>query len=237
MAAVTGAVIAGASVVAGAYSSSQARGDARDAARRQEGAAADQAGIAREQLDFGRQQYADWREMFQPAMMDLRNLAYEQREPDYAAIGADVGAAFDTSQGITRRQQQRYGLQPGDGAVQEGELRYGMGRALATVDGRNRARVANRDTQWNRLASFANLGNGQQANAQNTMNQGFGAMGNAFGNQANMFGNQAAGYGQAAAAGAQMMGYGVNQLANYNWSQFGNGGNTGMGPSPAGPYG
>lgn len=206
------------SAVVGAVGSARATSAGNRAARNQEQAQQRQADIAQEQLSFGRDQYADWKEMFSPALGDLRTMAYEQQKPDYEQIGADVGAAFDTSQDINRRQQQRFGLQPGDGAVQEGELRYGIGRALATVNGRNQARAGVQDQRWNRLASFANLSAGQQANAQNTMNQGFAAGGNAAGNAAGMFGQQAAGYGQAAAAGAQMFGYGLNQLAQQPWA-------------------
>lgn len=207
------------SAVVGAAGAASNRSAARRAADQQAASAEQQVALGREQLAFGREQYADWREMFYPALNDLRTMAYEEQTPDYAAIGADVNAAFDTSQEINRRQQQRFGLQPGDGAVQEGELRYGLGRALATVNGRNMARTATKDQRWNRLASFANLSNGMQANAQSTINQGFAATGGAMAGQGAMFGQQAAGYGQAAAAGAQMSMYGLNQLAQSPWAQ------------------
>lgn len=195
MAAVT---LAAVGVGASLYQGSRQRGAARDAQNSQDRAMDAQAQAARDQLGFAREQYDDWRTMFRPVAEDLRTMAYESREPDYAAIDADVGAAFDTSQGINRRQQQRFGLQPGDGAVQEGELRYGLGRATAMVDGRNRARVANKDAQFNRLSAFYGMGSGQGANAQQLVAAAHAGVGSAAGNAANAFGNRAMGYNASA---------------------------------------
>lgn len=195
--------------VAGAMSSSR---NASRASRQQQQAVDQQAAIAREQLNFGREQYADWREMFQPVLGDLRDMAYEDQRPDYGAISADVGMAFDASQGMNRRQMERYGVAPTDGANQASETEYGIGRALAKVGGFNQARQGAKDQKFNRLAQIGNLSAGQQAQATNTMQGGFGAMQGAYGNQANLYGAQANNYMQAAAAGAQMAGYGLNQM-------------------------
>lgn len=213
------AIVGVATVATSAYSSSRSRSAAGRAADQQAQAQADQTALGREQLEFGREQYADWKDMFYPAMGDLRNMAYEEQRPDFNAIAADVGNAFDTSQGINRRTMQRFGVAPTDGAAAASETQYGLGRALATVGGFQQARTQAKDQQWNRLASFTSLGQGQQASALNTMNQGFGALGNAFGNQASMYGNQAQQYGRAAAAGAGMFGYGLNQISNSPWGQ------------------
>jgi hypothetical protein len=228
MAEIWGAAIAAVGVATSAYSSSRSRSAARDASRQQQEATDAQVEVAREQLEFGREQYADWREMFRGPLTDLRTMAYEEARPDYLGIAADVGNSFDSSQDVNRRTMSRYGISPTDGAAAASETQYGLGRALATVGGFEQARSQARDQRWNRMASFANLSNGHQANAQNTMNQGFGAMGNAFGNQANLYGANAAQYGAAAAAGAQMAGFGLNQLANLNWGAFGRGGGQSM---------
>lgn len=201
--------------VAGAAMS--ARGASR-AANSQQSATNQQIALGREQLAFGREQYQDWRDMFMPVLGDLRNMAYEEQRPDYAGIAADVGQAFDSSQAMNRRQMERFGVSPTDGASQASETQYGLGRALAHVGAANSARMAAKDQQFNRLAQIGNLSAGQQAMATNTMQGGFGALQGAFGNQANLFGAQANNYMQAAAAGANMAGFGLNQLAS-QWGQ------------------
>lgn len=187
------AVAIGGLAVSAASAVSQ-RNQARSAGRQADRAMDSQAAAQQDQLEFARQQYGDWRDMFRPVAEDLRSMAYEEREPDYAAIGADVGGAFDTSQAINRRQQQRFGLQPGAGAVEEGELRYGLGRATAMVDGRNRARTANRDSQFNRLSSFYAMGSGQGAQAAQMMSAAHAGVADAFGQRAGAYGAQASQY-------------------------------------------
>lgn len=208
------------SLAVGAYGAMQSGKAANRATNAQERAAELQAQTAREQLDFGKEQYADWKNLYQPALYDLRSMAYEEQRPNFAAISADVDTAFDTSQAMNRRQMERYGVNPADGAWNASETQYGLGRATATVNANNQARQQAKDSQWNRLASFANLSSGAQANATSTMNQGFGSMMGAYGNQANMYGNQAAQYGQAAAAGAQMAGRGLSGIANWYGNNF-----------------
>lgn len=188
MAAVTIAAVGAATAAYGAYSSNR---NAREARESQEGAMDSQLELGREQLDFSREQYNDWREMFSPVLGDLRTMAYEDQKPDYEAISADVGTAFDTSQDINRRTQQRYGLNPSDGALQNSEVQYGLGRAGAIVDGRNRARLANKDAKFNRLASFYGLGSGQGAQAMTMVNAAYQGVGATYGQHAGMYGNQA----------------------------------------------
>jgi hypothetical protein len=202
------------SLAVGAYSAVQ-QGKAADRAADAQGRAVDaQAQVAQNQLDFGKEQYADWKNLFMPALTDLRSMAYEQVRPNFAAISADVDTAFDTSQGVNRRNMERYGIKPTDGAFNASETQYGLGRAMATVNANNQARTAAKDQQFNRLASFANLSQGMQATANNTVNSGFGSQFNAYGNQANLYGSQAAGYAGAAAAGANMFGRGLSYFAN-----------------------
>lgn len=211
MGAATAAAI-GAAVVGVAGAASSARGASRASAAQQR-ATDQQVALGREQLEFGREQYQDWRNMFMPVLGDLREMASEEQRPDYTGIAADVQQSFDASQGVNRRQMERFGIAPTDGASQASETEYGIGRALAQVGAFNQARNSARDSRFNRMLQIGNLSANQQAMATNTMNGGFGSLMGAFGNQQNMFGAQANNYMQAAAAGAQLAGYGLNQMA------------------------
>lgn len=202
------------------------RNQAKKAAGQQQDAMDAQAEQQAAQLAFAKEQYADWRDMFYPVAGDLRTMAYETQGPDYGAINADVGAAFDTSQDINRRQQQRFGLQPSDGAVQEGELRYGLGRASAMVNARNQARTASKDQQFNKLMSFYGMGSGQGQMAANMVAAAHQGAAAGFGNQANIYGAQSAnaqaGFGNSLNSAGNWIGYG---LQNANWG-------SGAGASP-----
>lgn len=215
MAVATAVAVAGVAVSAyGAYSSNR---NAREAGERQEDAMDSQVALDRERLDFSREQYDDYTEMFGPVLGDLRTMAYEESEPDYAGITADVGAAYDTSQDINRRTQQRYGVNPSDGAANDGELRYGVARAQGIVDARNKARAMNKDSKFNRLSSFYSLGNGQGDRARSLMDAAYAGASSTYGQHGAAFGNQAAAYGQQAqqygqdAAGWAGWGYGQYQ--------------------------
>ncbi len=212
MAAVTAMAVA--TVAAGAYSANKASKASDKASKRQQQSMDAQAQVAQDQLDFGKEQYEDWKQLYMPALTSFRELAMEEERPDYGAIAADVGMSFDTAQDINRRTMERYGVNPTDGAFSASETQYGLGRAMAQVNGNNQARKAAKDTRFNKLASFASLSSGAQANALNTMNAGSSALGGAFGGQAAMYGARADQYSQAAAAGAQMMGRGVSSLVN-----------------------
>lgn len=199
------------------YSASRQRRAGRQASRQQQESMDRQTQVAQEQLDFSRGQYQDWRDMFQPVENDLKMMAYENQDPDYGAINADVGAAFDTSQDINRRQQQRYGLNPSDGAMQQGEVSYGIGRAGAMVNARNQARTANKDSQFNRLSSFYGMGQGRGQQAANMVSAASAGVSSAYGQHAGMYGNQAQQHNAGAAgamgdmAGWAGWGYGQSQ--------------------------
>lgn len=213
MAAVT---VAAVGVGASAYSASRSRSAGRDAQRAQQDAMDQQVQLGREQLEFGQQQYRDWQDRFNPVLDDLTLMAYEDREPDYAAISADVATAHDTSQDINRRTMQRYGIRPSDGAAQQSELSYGLGRALSTADAHNRARMAHGDQQFGRLASIYGLGSGQGAQAQSMINAAYSGLGGAYGQHAGAFGQQAMYHaGQANQALGDMAGWagwGIGQM-------------------------
>jgi len=226
-AAAVGSAVAAGSLAVGAYGA-YTQGKAAEKAADAQGHAMDQqVQLGREQLEFGKEQYQDWKNLFMPALTDLRSLAYEDVRPNFAAISADVDTAFDTSQDVNRRTMERYGIKPADGAFQASETQYGLGRAMATVNANNQARQAAKDQKFNRLASFANLSQGMQSTATGTINSGFGNTFNALGNQANMFGGRAAQYSQAAAEGANMVGRGFSYLINNLPSNGGGGGGYG----------
>lgn len=229
MAVATAVAVGGMAV--SAYSANRQRQAGREASRNQQQAMDRQAELDAERLGFAREQYDDWRDMFRPVAEDLRTLAYEDRGPDYGAIAGDVGASFDTSQAMNRRQMERFGLQPGDGAVQDQELRYGIGRATAMTDAMNRARTAHKDQQFNRLAAFYGLGSGQGQAASSLINAAYaGASGNQ-GAAAGMYGNQAMYHqGQASQAIGDMAGWAGWGFGQYMRGQ--GGGNTHQQPHP-----
>lgn len=189
MAVVTGTVVAAAGVAASAYSANRARSQARDQMRAGERAQQEQVAAMREMQGEARQRYEQWRSTFMPAVEQMGQLAMREARPDYEQIDADVGMSFDMAQGQNRRQLERFGINPADGASQAAERDYSVGRALATVNGRNQARRSAQDQQWQRLAGFAGLGEGMRSSADSMMSAAYGGIASAFGGQAsNSFG-------------------------------------------------
>ena len=241
MAAVTAAVVVAAGTAYAANRSSAAASRAQRSADRN---AARQDELDRERLDFNREQYDDWRERFDPVWNQMSAMASEEQKPDYAAISADVGGAFDTSREIQARNMQRMGIRPTDGAVAAADTAYGVGRASSLVDARNRGRMNAEEQHFNRIAQLANIANGGQANASNLVNAAYagasGGAGQRAGQQYGMsqyYGNMA---NQQWADAASAFGYGVQQYggrapsggSGYSMSgtgpSWGYGGNWGM---------
>lgn len=185
MAVVTGTVVAAAGVAASAYSANRARSQARDQMRAGERAQQEQVAAMRELQGEARQRYQEWRSTFMPAVEQMGQLAMREARPDYEQIDADVGMSFDMAQGQNRRQMERFGISPADGASQAAERDYSVGRALATVNGRNQARATAQDQRWQRLSSFAGLGEGMRSSADSMMSAAYGGIASAFGGQAN----------------------------------------------------
>jgi hypothetical protein len=207
------AAVAAVSLVS-AYMASKS---ADKSSKAQQKASDQQAKVAEDQLDFNKSQYSDWKSAFYPAINKLGAEAQKDVRPDYGQVAADVGNAFDTSQGVNNRNMERFGVKPTDGAFQSSQTQYGLGRALATV-GADQAARANADNQhYARLAGFAGMGMNQQGSLLNGINNSSSNLMGAYGNQANMFGQRAQMYGQSAAAGAGMFGRAVG-------SMFGGGG-------------
>lgn len=184
MAVITGTVVAAAGVAASAYSANRARSQARDQQRAGEAAQQEQVAAMRELQGEARTRYDEWRSTFMPAVEQMGQLAMREARPDYEQIDADVGMSFDMAQGQNRRQLERFGVNPADGASQAAERDYSVGRALATVNGRNQARNVAQDQQWQRLATFAGLGEGMRSSADSMMSAAYGGISSAFGGQA-----------------------------------------------------
>jgi len=228
------AAIAAVTVAAGtAYSANRSSSAARSAQRSADRSAAEQSAIDRERLDFSRQQYTDWQNRFNPVWDRMSSLAMQEEKPDYAAISADVGGAYDSARGIQTRNMQRMGIKPTDGAQQAADTAYGLGRASSLVDARNRGRMNAREQYFNRITQLANIANGGQANATNLVNSAYAGASGGAGQRAGQQYGQAQYYqGQANqqwADAASAFGYGVDMYSNRPSS--GGYGMPGYGPS------
>lgn len=232
MGAITSTVIAAAGVGSSLYGASRARRDARAAQQQEADFRRQQMDLGREQLAEGNRRYGQWESMFMPGFEALRDQAFAEQRPDYEAIDADVGMAFDTSQAMNRRQMERYGVRPTDGAAAASEREYGLGRALGIVGGRQQARRGAADDRWNRLAGFANSGNMLYGGSNSMINAAYGginaALGGGAASAAGQYANQANAAGGWMRDAAGWAGYGVDQ-----WANRGGGGLSAMMPRPA----
>lgn len=192
-----GALVAAAGT---AYAANRQASAANKATKAQKDAAGNQLAFQREQFDWNKDRYNEWHGMFMPVLEDIKNEAYADKGPDYTGIAGDVGTAFDASQQINQRQMERYGVTPTDGAMQAANTAYGVGRASAHVDARNRARMAHTDQRWNRLNALWGQGQGMMSSAAGGTNNAGNAVGDAYGAQAAQAGARAAQHGQAAGA-------------------------------------
>lgn len=218
MGAITSTVIAAAGVGNSIIQGSRARRDARNAQQQEADFRRQQMDLGREQLAEGNRRYGQWESLFMPGFEALRDQAMAQQRPDYEAIDADVGMAFDTSQAMNRRQMDRYGVRPTDGAAAASEREYGLGRALGVVGGRQNARRAAAQDQWSRLAGFANSGNMLYGGSNSMIQAAYGGINSALGGAAGSAMGQAAN-AQNAAGGwmrdaAGWAGFGVDQWNN-----------------------
>lgn len=233
MAAITAAVVVAAGT---AYAANRSASSARNAQRSADRNAANQAEIDQERLDFSRQQYDDWQGRFNPVWDRLSAMSMQEEKPDYAAISADVGGAFDTSRGIQARNMQRMGVAPTDGAMAAQETAYGLGRASSLVDARNRGRMSAKEQHFNRISQLANIANGGQANASNLVNAAYAGASGGAGQRAGQQYGQAQYYNNMAnqqyADAAMGFGYGLQQWGGGGGAGSASGyGMQGTGPS------
>lgn len=191
---------------------------AQDAARRE------QMGMAKEQIGYGRNIFEGWQRDYMPMLGDMKDMAYEEQRPDYAAISSDVGSAFDASRGINSRNMQRMGVKPTDGAAAAAESAYGMGRAATLVGARNSARMAMRDQRFNRMGQVFGMSQGVANMGVGMMGQGYGAAANAASGQAADAGVRLSGAQAQQSAGMGAIGSGLGMMAGGMSGGFGGGG-------------
>lgn len=146
--------------------------------------------LQREGLDFSKQQYSDWQEKFDPAYDKMMSEIDQGITPDYAAIAGDVNSSFDTAQGMERRQMQRYGIKPGDGAARHSEREYGIKRSTAHSGIRNQARQASKGILFDRYKGVTNSLQGVQTSLSGQVGNSYGRTGAAQSDYARNLNNQ-----------------------------------------------
>lgn len=156
--------------------------------------------VGRENQDFFRQQYQQWQDRNLPVLDQMRQQAMAGSEPDYAAITADTSAAFDSAREQTRREQERYGIKPGDGQFGRTARDFDMREAGAEIAARQTERRNADDDRFNKLASVYGAGSAMQRTALQGYGGASGSLMNALssvgathGDRAQMQGNAAAG--------------------------------------------
>lgn len=194
---------AGVSTAGGLYAARK-QGKAADRALDQQAAAMqDQTALGREHMQWAKGVYENWRQEFAPVLEELKAEALASSDPDYAAITADTQAAFDSERGGQRREMERYGINPGDGAWGSSDRRMGIGQATAEVNARQGARRDEKDRRFGRLSSVMGIGQGLQQQAMGITAGAAGGLMGAHGQQAGIHGGNAQMHGQAAAGAAR----------------------------------
>ena len=212
---IAGGMVAG--TVIGGLMSKGSRNKSASAADRQADASQDQVDLGRETLDWNKDKYADWEKRFDPIFSDMMDSLDDDLTPNYAAIAGDVKSGFQSARGQERRELQRYGVRPQDGAMAKSEREYGIREAAAHVGTRSEARESKRGLKYNRLASVTGMGYGIQPSVLGGVNQAGGNLGNAYGAQANTFGNQSTMY----ANNANQIAGGVgNMVGSMPWGEM-----------------
>lgn len=110
--------------------------------------------LQREGLDFSKEQYGDWKDKYDPVFDDMMSEIDSGITPDYAAIAGDVNSSFESAQDQERRQMQRYGVKPTDGAARQSEREYGIAKSTAHSGIRNKARQDSAGIKFNRLSNI-----------------------------------------------------------------------------------
>ena len=191
------------------FSGSKASKQAKKEAAAQREMQQQQIALGREQLQFGMSQYNDWRGKFDPLYDDVKALAYEQRNPNFGQLQADIGATMDASRGAERRTMARYGMNPTDGGWGAGERQYGIARATSVADAANRLRMSEADKRFSRIAGLSSMLNPMANMGQSNISGGYGATGNAMGGAAATHGNNSANYANQAGQAFGNAGYAI----------------------------
>ena len=141
--------------------------------------------LQREGLDFSKEQYGDWKEKYDPVFDEMMAEIDSGITPDYAAIAGDVNSSFESAQDQERRQMQRYGVKPTDGAARQSEREYGIAKSTAHSGIRNQARQASAGIKYNRLSNIHGALQGVGPALGNAVGNSYGRTGNAIGSLAN----------------------------------------------------
>lgn len=232
MAAITSAVIGGLGVASSLYNGSRSRSAASNSERKAAEARQQQLASAGELRTLAEGRYDEWRQTFLPGVQRMGELAMQEARPDYERIDADVATSFDTSQDANRRQMARYGVDPSDGAMAASERNYGIGRALATVSGRNVARRNAQQDQWQKLAGFVGAGEGMRSGADNLMSSAYNGIFSAWGGSANANQQNAQYQQQRSDAAFGDAASGLGYMAAQNWGSTPSWNASSLGPSP-----
>jgi hypothetical protein len=219
-----------------AWGASRSRSQQRDASRSQQEAMRGQTELLQGNVDFARDRYAQWEQLYAPLFERMMGQLDRANEVDYSGVVGDATAAFDSAVGQSRRQAERYGINPADGATAGIEERAGLGRAASIVDGMNTQRMANRDREWNMTGELMGMTTPLLASATGMYQGAVSGLAGAMGGQANMYGNQAQ---QAGLAVAQGWNDASRSLGSVDWGAASNRlfGNSASGSSSQyGPY-
>jgi hypothetical protein len=210
----------GALIVAGIslFGASKSRKRRRRAQRAQDEASRNQTNLHRENMEFTREQWREWSDQFKPLFADMRNQLADADRVDYSGVVGDATAAYDSAVGQARRQAERFGLNPADGAWADMEQRAGIGRAASIVDGMNRQRMGARDRKWGMTAQLAGMAGNMASSAAGMHQNAVSGLSNAYGNQMNMHGQRAAEAGAAEQAGYAAAGQAIGGM---NWGGAG----------------
>ena len=175
--------------------------------------------LQREGLDFSKEQYGDWKEKYDPVYDDMMSEIDSGITPDYAAIAGDVNSSFESAQAQERRQMQRYGVRPQDGAYNKSERDYAINKSTAHSGIRNKARQDSAGEKFRRLSGIHNSLQGVGTNLAGQVGQGYSRTGSSMNMQANrMTGNANNTYnrGMDDAAG---WGAAIGSLSEVDWGK------------------
>ncbi len=150
--------------------------------------------LTREQIDINRQsqqianeQWAEYKQTYQPLERDFVAAAREGLKPNFegvtAGASADVKQAFAKGREATGRNLASYGLNPSSTRFAALERQSAVDEAAAEAGAINRARTTEKnrveDTNWNRMSQAVGLGKGMPSQAQAGLSSASAGLGSA----------------------------------------------------------
>lgn len=189
----------------------------------QEGAQQKQMQMGQQQLGFAKQRYNDWKTHFMPVIEAAQQKAMQAQHPNYDAVTADANHAFDTATGEQQRSLERYGINPADGVMQSMLHRNAVEKAGEITGQRNRARLANKNANYNRMLSFIGRGSGMRSGSESMVNSAYGGLTSALGQSASRNNRNAMSFGQQSANDWTDAAKGAGYLAGSYGKSWGSG--------------